>query len=140
MRQNVRLKLDFMMHNFLSWNFFRYLKAVQKWKGLDQTKLLQIGMAGPNVNLEFLELIQEDQNENEQHQLIDIGSCGLHKIHNAFKTSWTNWSANEKDIQERLSNIKRMEDFFTIFDSNEFPLNLCSTRLAKSLMKKWTNV
>ena len=44
-------------------------------------------MAGPNVNLEFLELIQEDQNENEQHQLIDIGSCGLHKIHNAFKTS-----------------------------------------------------
>ena len=82
-----------MMHNFLSWNFFRSLKAVQKWKGLDQTKLLQIGMAGPSDNLEFLKLIQEDQKENEQHQLIDIGSCGLHKIHNEFKTGaeQTDW-------------------------------------------------
>ena len=77
----------------MSWNFFRSLKAVQKWKGLDQTKLLQIGIAGPNVNLEFLKLIQEDQKKNEQHQLIDIGSYGHHKIHNAFKTGaeQTDW-------------------------------------------------
>ena len=60
---------------------------------MDQTKLLQIGIAGPNVNLEFLKLIQEDQKKNEQHQLIDIGSYGHHKIHNAFKTGaeQTDW-------------------------------------------------
>ena len=43
-------------------------------------------MGGPNVNLKFLQMIQTERSENEQRQLIDIGSCGLHTIHNSFKT------------------------------------------------------
>ena len=43
-------------------------------------------MDGRNVNLKFLQLIQKDREENQQYGLIDIGSCGLHTIHNAFKT------------------------------------------------------
>ena len=34
-------------------------------------------MDGPNVNLKLLKMIQTERSENEQHQLIDIGSCGL---------------------------------------------------------------
>ena len=55
-------------------------------KDLNPNKLIQIGMDGPNVNLKLLKMIQTERSENEQHQLIDIGSCGLHTIHNSFKT------------------------------------------------------
>ena len=43
-------------------------------------------MNEPNVNIKLLKMIQAEQSENDQHQLTDIGSCGLHTIHNAFKT------------------------------------------------------
>ena len=45
-------------------------------------------MDGPNVNLKFYEAVVTERNENEQHQLINIGSCGLHTIHGAFKTGF----------------------------------------------------
>ena len=43
-------------------------------------------MDGPNVNLKVLDEIQNEQIEWEQHQLINVGSCGLHTPHSAFKT------------------------------------------------------
>ena len=46
-------------------------------KELDPNKLLQTGMGGSNANLKFLKFIQQNRKENEQHQLIDIGSCGF---------------------------------------------------------------
>ena len=55
---------------------------------LDSNKLFQISMDGPNVNLKFYEAVITERNENEQHQLINIGSCELHKIHGAFETGF----------------------------------------------------
>ena len=42
-------------------------------------------MDGPSVNLKFLQKVQDDKVENEQLALIDIGSCGLHTVHGAFR-------------------------------------------------------
>ena len=58
----------------------------KSFKGLDVNKFIQIGMDGPNVNLKLLKLIQTERQDNEQYQLIDIGSCGLQTLRNAFKT------------------------------------------------------
>ena len=48
--------------------------------------MFQVSMDGPIVNLNFLEKLEKDRLENEQHELINIGSYGLHTIHEAFKT------------------------------------------------------
>ena len=45
-------------------------------------------MDGPNLNLKFNEAFVTKRNENEQHQLINIGSCGFRTIHGAFKTGF----------------------------------------------------
>ena len=45
-------------------------------------------MDGPNVNLKFYEAVATERIENEQHQLINIGSCELHTIHGACKTGF----------------------------------------------------
>ena len=54
-------------------------------QGLDNCKICQISMDGPSVNLKFLQKVQDDRVENEQPALNDIGNCGLHAVHGAFK-------------------------------------------------------
>lgn len=50
-------------------------------------KTIQVSMDGPNVNLNFLRELQDAiKNTNDAtHELINIGTCGLHVMHNAFK-------------------------------------------------------
>ena len=51
-------------------------------------------MDGPIVNLKFHENLQKDRLETEPYELINIGSCGLHTIHGAFKTGAESTSWN----------------------------------------------
>ena len=55
-------------------------------KEFDGSKLLQISLDGPNINLKFLNDIAKDCVANEQHKLVFIGACGLHVTYRAFKT------------------------------------------------------
>jgi len=50
-------------------------------------KILQLSMDGPNVNVKvFKELNQELKESFDDITLLNIGSCGLHVVHGAFKT------------------------------------------------------
>ena len=49
--------------------------------GLDLSKIIQISMDGPSVNWCFYDKVVKNREEMELHQLINIGSCGLHIIH-----------------------------------------------------------
>ena len=102
-------------------------------KELDPNKLIQVGMDGPNVNLKLLQMIQDERSANEQHQLIDIGSCGLHTIHNAFKngaenTDWALKKTLKGSYQIFHNSPARREDFQTITSVNDFPQSFCATR------------
>ena len=53
-------------------------------KDLNSTRLYQISMDGPSVNIKFYnEFIKTHKCH---HQLIDMGSCSLHIIHGALRT------------------------------------------------------
>ena len=54
-------------------------------KNLNNGKLYQVSMDGPNVNLKFLCLLKEQIGSGVLHELIDLGSCNLHSISNGFK-------------------------------------------------------
>lgn len=49
--------------------------------------LLQIEMDGPNLNLLFHKLLTKELLENNDKTIIDIGTCGLHNIHNGFSVA-----------------------------------------------------
>ena len=53
---------------------------------LDQSKILHVASDGPNVNLLFPKNLAKLQEEKELLPLLDIGRCGLHIIHDSFKT------------------------------------------------------
>ena len=63
-------------------------------KDLDKKILAQVSMDGPNVNWKMYDKLVEERGENEQlPELINVGSCGLHVVHGAFrsgakKTKW----------------------------------------------------
>ncbi|XP_065306041.1 uncharacterized protein [Dermacentor albipictus] len=57
-------------------------------------KILQVSMDGPNVNFKFLRSVKEALNGHDSRQILEIGSCGLHVVHGAFKTGHaaTGWN------------------------------------------------
>ena len=102
-------------------------------KDLDENKLVQISMDGPNVNLKMLQKINEERTANEFHHLISIGSCGLHTVHGAFRTGAeaTDWSI-KKILRGAYivlhDSPARREDYQEITGSDTFPLNFCAAR------------
>lgn len=94
-------------------------------------------MDGPNVNWKFLELLQEQQREQyEGTQLIVVGSCGLHTLHNACKYGFSIWQLEKvlKAIHILFHNVPaRREDFTTFTKAAKFPLAFCSHRWLENL-------
>ena len=76
-------------------NLFECLQS--SLKDVTSKNLLQLSMDGPNTNWKVLELLDDDRKENDYPTILNIGSCGLHVIHGAFKTGVeaTDWALNK---------------------------------------------
>ena len=91
-------------------------------------------MNGPSVNLKFLQELVKYQEELEiVEKMIDIGTCGLHVVHGAFKcgTESTDWNIKEtlKGSHQLLHDIPaRQADYVSLTQSSEYPLFFCATR------------
>ena len=109
------------------------------------THLIQVSMDRPNVNCAFLDLLQENiKTANpEAPTLLQLGSCGLHVIHEAYKTGQesTDWKF-AKILSAFYSIFKkspaRRSDYLQINELHEshegkdtnymFPLKYCGHR------------
>ena len=50
------------------------------------SEIMQVSMDGLSVNLKFLQQLVKHREELEtEEKMIDIGTCGLHVVHGAFK-------------------------------------------------------
>ena len=92
-------------------------------------------MDGPIVNLKLLKMIQTERSENKQHQLIGIGSCGLHTIHNSFKTGAqsTDWELKKtlKGSYQVFHDTPAMrEDLVSVTNIDRYPLSFGDTWFA----------
>lgn len=66
-------------------NLFDVLESVIR--SLNYRSILQLSMDGPNVNNKVHEDLQREIMENtEGTKMVDVGTCGLHTLHNAFKS------------------------------------------------------
>ena len=97
-------------------------------------EIIQISMDGPNVNWKFYKLVREKLSEEfDDTKLINIGSCGLHIIHNSFKSGAT---ASGWDISSLLSSLyylfkdapARREDYTRVTESSLLPMKFCGHR------------
>ena len=93
-------------------------------------------MDRPNINWKFLELLTESRVEAEIPSLINIGSCGIHVMHGAFKTGTkaSGWAVSK--ILKALARLfldspVRGADFVEMTGSSLFPMSFCAARWIK---------
>ena len=58
---------------------------VTSFSSINNSKLLQVSPDVPNVNLSFLDVLEDDRKDRELSQLVNNGTCGLHAWHNYMK-------------------------------------------------------
>ena len=96
---------------------------------LRKCNILQIGMDGPTVNWKLYKDLQADLQCETGKQMLNIGSCGLHTIHGAFRDGL---SAGTWDIESFLWSAYQLfkdtpatrEDYTSVTGSSTFPLNV----------------
>ena len=97
--------------------------------------ILQLSMDGPNVNWKTFDLLQAEVETETGRSLLNIGSCGLHIMHNAFRRAFlgTKW-AIDSALQSLHWLFKdapaRREDFASMWKDSEplFPKRFCPHR------------
>lgn len=102
-------------------------------------KIIQISMDGPNVNLKFFRNMQVHLQEHHQVQCVDLGTCGLHTIHNAFRAGVV---ASKWGIDILLTSLSalfrdspaRREDFSTVTNQDTFPLHFVAHRWVENTL------
>ena len=64
---------------------------------LNLNNLLQMSMDGLNMNWKFYELVQSRLQKETNKSVLNIGSCGLHILHGAFKNGVeaSGWNIDE---------------------------------------------
>ena len=90
-------------------------------------KIVQVSMDGPNDNCQLYESIVEDRNQNNDNPaVIDIGSCGLHAVYGAFRSSVqkTKWGIDGllKARHNLFDESSAKRDYHNITGSKVFPL------------------
>eukprot|EP00731_Ephydatia_muelleri_P000477 Em0001g477a len=107
-------------------------------ESLQKANLLQLSMDGPNVNWKVFEDLQNEIQLENGKNLLNVGSCGLHVIHGAFRSamSETGW-----DIETLLTSAYRLfkdsparrEDFSSISTNHLFPLKFVVHRWVENV-------
>lgn len=109
--------------------------------GLDVNKILQISMDGPNVNKKFFNNLKsylKDNGNVNSPVILDLGSCGLHTVHNAFRAGI---KATKWDIVSYLRSLynlfkhvpARRADYTHYSNSKVFPKKFCDVRWVENV-------
>ncbi|KAL1476946.1 hypothetical protein MTO96_036125 [Rhipicephalus appendiculatus] len=101
-------------------------------------KAVQLSMDGPNVNLKCFRGMQDYLQKNHQVQCLNLGTCGLHTVHNAYRAGVV---ASKWGLENLLSSLNAMfhdaparrEDFTTVTSQETFPLNFAPHRWVENV-------
>lgn len=100
--------------------------------------IFQLSMDGAAVNWKVYDMLTENIEQETGSKLLNIGSCGLHVMHNAFKagSAKTKWGV-EQTFSCLFWLIKdspaRREDYSKVTGSNVFPKLYCQHRWLENL-------
>ena len=98
--------------------------------------MLALYMAGPNTNWSIMENIKAHRYKNKLHQILDIGSCGLHVVHGALQTGGkgAGWELDRflKALWKLCNDSPAKQNLYINLNrSDKFPLTFSHTRWVK---------
>ena len=103
---------------------------VEKCGTMNLLNMIQLSMEGPNVNGSFYQKLMAEVYDDRSRKLIDIGSCGLHVVHNAFRAGFGTTGCDLKSFLWALHRIfhetpARREYFTAVTGTTVFPMKFC---------------
>ena len=108
---------------------------------LNLANLNQVSMDGPNTNWKFFDSFCSDRalTDPDLPHLINVGSCGLHLVHGAFKygVKATGWKLDSllRSLYYMFSDSPaRREEYETLTGSSTWPLSFCGTRWLEDVL------
>ncbi|KAI4796404.1 hypothetical protein KUCAC02_027784 [Chaenocephalus aceratus] len=114
---------------------------------LKTRQLMSVSTDGPNVNFKLVNLLQKEHAELDGGaQLVLVGSCGLHTLHNAVQAGFTMWQLERllRAMHYLFHNVPaRREDFTSLTGSSCFPRPFCghrwveNVRVAERAVEMW---
>lgn len=107
--------------------------------GLSIKNMAQISMDGPNVNWKFYDKMKMNLSEEFHTIPINIGSCGIHTVHNSFKagvvaTEWGTSSLLLSLYYHFKDSPARREDYVKVTKSSQLPLKFVSHRCLENVV------
>ena len=123
----------------------------QSIEKLCPNKLIQLAMDGPATNWALFDLLCTQRELEENLTLMNVGRCGLHVIHGAFKTGVQAIKWNICKLLRTCYTLfhdspARRADFVTVASCDIFPFAFCSTRwvedkkVAERELLIWDNI
>ena len=87
--------------------------------------MIMLCVDGPNTNWKVFENMKTYRDENELPSLLDVGSCGLHDVHEGFQTGV---KAAGWDLEKSSKQCAGRDLYIKHSTSDHFPLMFCGTR------------
>ena len=105
--------------------------------GLNPSKMIQVSVDGPSVNLKFLESLCNLRESEGLPGLIDIGVCQQDAIDGAFQTGVvkSTWNIHEllKAVRQIFHDSPARRDYYiSVTGSSSFPHHFYATRWVES--------
>jgi len=109
--------------------------------GLPVNKLIALSSDGPNVNKAITNLVNKELTDSHLPMMVDIGSCNLHKVHNAFAKGLVVFGQDAEDLALKLfywfkHSAARREDLQIV----QFALELDSIHLLRHVESRWLSL
>lgn len=104
-------------------------KLLSVLEELPLQNVVQLCTDGPNVNLKCFRELQGYLQQGHQVQCLDLGTCGLHTLHNAYRAGIV---ASKWGLDSLLSGLSALfhdapaRDFCTVTGQTTFPLNFAA--------------
>ena len=106
------------------------VKMIPVFGGIGVKNLVQLSMNSPHINWKIFDMLQKKVIRDLNKSLLNIGSCGLHVMHDAFRDGCkaSGWDI-EKPVLARQSMFKDFsslrEDYTKVTGSDTFRLKFC---------------
>nr|XP_042908229.1 uncharacterized protein LOC122271344 [Parasteatoda tepidariorum] len=119
-------------------NIFKKLTEAMDEMKLPLGKLLMLGSDGPNVNKKVHRLMNEEVKLISDRELVDIGTCNIHIVHNAFLKGLNELGENAADLITSVYHFfdgwpSRWDNFVIIQEKEGVPHN----KMIKHCSSRW---
>ena len=95
--------------------------------------MVQVSMDGPKVNLKFQKQLEKRSRDMYEHGLLNLGSCGIHQLHNALKAAMEAMNIGEflKCLFKLFHDAPaRRQEYTTLTNCKVFPQSFAVHRWA----------